>query len=294
MVARHVDVGDRVTKGQRLATLDDTDARLELQSAQAEEAAARIDLGRAVADLDRAHGLFAEGHIAKAALDRATSVQAEATSRADRAQRARVLAENRLAYAALTAEAEGIVTEVLAEPGQVLPSGQPVVVLANTDTLDVVFALPEQDLPRLSGATATATLWDEPDRSYALTLRDVSPDVDPTGRTYRVRMWLEAPDAAVSLGRTATVTLSHGAANPVIALPLAAILNDGAGAAVWRVAGQTQTLERVPVEVAAIEARVALVRADLAPGDAVVSLGAHKLDPARPVRVVEIVDVPER
>jgi multidrug efflux pump subunit AcrA (membrane-fusion protein) len=73
----------------------------------------------------------------------------------------------------------------------------------------------------------------------------------------------------------------------VAALPLAAVLNDGSGAAVWRLKpGQTE-VERVPVEIASLEGNVALIRGGLAEGDLVVSLGAHKIDPARAVRVVE-------
>ncbi len=98
LIPRLVDVGDMVTAGQVVARLDDTDARLELQVAEAELAAATTDLARATADLSRSLSLFAEGHVAQAALDRATSAAAEAHSRADRAVQARSLAANRLSY----------------------------------------------------------------------------------------------------------------------------------------------------------------------------------------------------
>jgi hypothetical protein len=51
-------------------------------------------------------------------------------------------------------------------------------------------------------------------------------------------------------------------------------------------------VERVGVTLATLDGRVALMRGGLSEGDVVVSLGAHKIDPARPVRVVETAAVP--
>ena len=120
-----------------------------------------------------------------------------------------------------------------------------------------------------------------------MSLRDISPDVDPAARTYRVRMSLAAPDGAVALGRTMTVTLRALAQAPVAELPLAAVMNDGQGAFVWRLGPDETTVQRVAVEVARLDDSRAQLRGGLAEGDLVISLGAHKIDPGRPVRVVE-------
>ncbi|NJS39576.1 MAG: efflux RND transporter periplasmic adaptor subunit [Rhodobacteraceae bacterium] len=293
ITARLVEVGDRVIKGQTLARLDDTDARLDLEAARAEAAAAATDLDRAQADLVRSRDLFAAGHVAQAALDRATSAAAEATSRADRAVKATALAENRLSYAILVAEADGVVTATPSEAGQVVGAGQPVVLVARTDALDVVFALPEASRALPETATATAELWGADSATYALTLRDISPDVDPVGRTYRVRMALDAPDAATALGRTMTIRFSTDNGAPVVALPLAAVLNDGEGPAVWRLQQGQDMVERVAVDLVSVNGDRALVQGPLVEGDRIVSLGAHKIDATRPVRVVETTATPE-
>jgi RND family efflux transporter MFP subunit len=293
ITARLVEVGDRVAKGQVVARLDDTDAKLDLEAARAEETAAATDLARARADLVRSRVLFAAGHVAQAALDRAISAEAEAASRADRAVQARALAENRLSYTTLLAESDGVVTATPAEVGQVVGAGQPVVSVARMDALDVVFALPEQSRALPETATATAELWGADGATYALTLRDISPDVDPVGRTYRVRMALDAADAATALGRTVTVRFFTETGAPAAALPLAAVLNDGEGPAVWRLPQERDLVERVPVELISVDGQVALVRGRLVEGDRIVSLGAHKIDATRPVRVVETTTTPE-
>lgn len=293
VMARLVDVGDRVTAGQIVARLDATDARLQLEAADAELSAARTDLARAEADARRSQNLFAEGHVAKAALDLVLTAEAEARSRADRAEQSHRLADNQLSYTDLVAEEDGVVTATLAEAGQVLSAGQPVLSVAREGAMDVVFALPEQQRGLVQTATASAEIWGNADKPYVLTLRDVSPDADPLGRTYRVRMRLTAPDNEAGFGRTVTVRLRTSGAKPAVALPLAALINDGTGASVWRLPPDADHVERVAVEVVAVQAQVALLRGPLNEGDTIISLGAQKIDPARAVRVVETARTPE-
>lgn len=285
VLRRLVDTGDRVRAGQPLAMLDDTDARLALAAAEAEVQAATTNLIRARAAADRSAHLLATGFLSQAGVDSADSDAAEARARLDRATRSRDLARNQMTYTTLLADSDGVVTGTSADAGQVLNVGQPIVTLASTDALEVEFAVPEQKRADLDGASASATPWGAEDRRYALTLREVSPDVDPASRTYRVRMSITAPDAQLSLGRTMTVELASGPEQPVIAVPLAAILNEGKGPVVWRIEGSL--VAPVDVTIVALDQSRALIRGNLAPGDRIVSLGAQKIDPARPVRVVE-------
>jgi RND family efflux transporter MFP subunit len=286
LLERLVSVGDRVTAGQEVARLDPADAQLDLEAAEADLAAARAELARAEAEASRSQRLLAAGHVSPAANERAATGAAEALGRVTRALRARDLAANRLDYMVLRASSDGVVTRELAEGGQVVSAGQAIVSVARTDQLDIVFALPEHKRAILEEAHATAKLWDEDSARYGLDLRDVSPDVEAATRTYRVRMAVQDADPRLTLGRTVTVTFAAAVEEPVAALPLAAVLNDGSGAAVWKLE-QGRRVTRVPVEIAALEGTVALIRGGLSEGDLVVSLGAHKIDPARAVRVVE-------
>ncbi len=273
LLERLVSVGDRVRAGEPIARLDPADAQLDLESAEAEDS--------------RSRRLLAAGHVSQAAHDRVAATTAEARGRAERAMRARDLAANRLDYMVLEASGDGVVTRELAEAGQVIAAGQPVISVARMDQLDVVFALPEQSREILAQQGALARLWDQDTASYPLQLRDVSPDVDPATRTYRVRMGILRPDEHVTLGRTVTITFSLPADRPVAALPLGAVLNDGHGAGVWRLTPDRQNVERVPVEIVALEGKRAMIAGGLREGDLVISLGAHKIDHARPVKVVE-------
>ncbi len=113
-----VNEGDRVRRGQVLAALDTREVSAGVGAAQAEVA-------RAEAELARTRDLFGKGWVPKARLD-----SAEAAAAAARAQR-----ESRgyaLRYARITAPSDGVVLARLAEPGQIVGAGAPVLNVSQT------------------------------------------------------------------------------------------------------------------------------------------------------------------
>ena len=143
ITTRVVNVGDRVQAGDVIARLDPTDLQLQVESAQAELSAATSNLTQAAADEQRFATLKARGYAAVADYDRKQAAKDEAEGRLERAQRALELARNQLAYAELKADADGVITTTLAEPGQVVAVGQAVVRLARQGEVEAVVALPE-------------------------------------------------------------------------------------------------------------------------------------------------------
>src|SRR5438270_482655 len=233
ITARIVNVGDHVRAGDAIAKLDPQDPQLQLESARAELYAATSNLAQAASDELRFASLKSRGYATVADYERKKAAKDEAEGRLERAQRALDLARNQLAYAELKAEADGVITATLAEPGQVVAIGQPVARLAHRGEMEAVVALPETWLGEARASQATIQLWAGPERRFTARLRELSPQADPMTRTYAARFTIENPDDAVALGMTATVTLTHGADASVAKLPLAAILNRGTGPSVY-------------------------------------------------------------
>ncbi|MGZ8372812.1 MAG: efflux RND transporter periplasmic adaptor subunit, partial [Rhodoplanes sp.] len=93
--------------------------KLQVESAEAEYAAAKSNRAQATADFERYVTLKARGFASIAEFDRKTAAKDEAEGRIERARRALDLARNRLNYAELKADADGVITATTAEPGQV-------------------------------------------------------------------------------------------------------------------------------------------------------------------------------
>jgi RND family efflux transporter MFP subunit len=110
-----VSEGDRIARGQLLATLDNTTVNAQLSAADAEET-------RAAGELRRSKALFAEGWVTKARLDTAQAAYDSARA----SVRARRFATD---TARIFAPSAGVILARPVEPSQVVDAGTPVLVV---------------------------------------------------------------------------------------------------------------------------------------------------------------------
>ncbi|MGA8172194.1 MAG: efflux RND transporter periplasmic adaptor subunit, partial [Methylocystis sp.] len=268
-----------------LATLDDTDLKLQKEQADAEYATSNVALMQTTADEARAIKLKKDGWTAQAALDRARAAAEEARGRNQRAARAVELAKNSLDYAVLRADTDGVVTQTSIEPGQVVAAGAPAIRIARAGELEAAVALPEAYASAAGAGEARLTLWSNPGKSYHAKLRELSPSADPATRNFAARFSILDADAAISLGMSATLAIASADATPVIDVPLSALYNQGSGPALWKVDAEGR-LSLSPVTVLRYESDTALVSGPLREGDNIVILGVQKLDAGQKARIV--------
>jgi RND family efflux transporter MFP subunit len=283
---RLVEVGAMVHAGQPLATLDEVDLKLQAEQADAELTAATGVLAQAAAAEGRTKELRQKGWSTEAQLDQAKAAADEARARLKRAERSVELTRNSLSYATLVADAPGVVTATLIEPGQVVAAGQAAIRVARLAEKEVVVAIPETLLERAKSGEARVSIWSEPGKTYVARLRELAPSADPATRTYLAKFSLPTAGAEVHLGMTAMLTLSEPAGERVARLPLSALLNQGAGPAVYVADAATGAIALKPVKVKAYESNDVLISNGVEEGANVVALGVQKLDPAEKVRVV--------
>jgi RND family efflux transporter MFP subunit len=282
---RLVEVGQTVDVGQPLATLDEVDLKLQAEQAEAEFRAATGVLAQAAAAETRARELKAKGWTTDAQMDQARASADEARARLNRAERSVELTRNSLSYATLEADARGVVTATMIEPGVVVSAGQPAVRVARFAEKEAVVAIPETLLERAKTGSASVTLWSDPDRKYAARLREIAPAADPATRTYLAKFSLPGVGDDVSIGMTATLTLADPASTRVARLPLSALFSEGTGPSLY-VVNDKGEVRLKPVTVKSYESKDVLITAGVSEGDQVVALGVQKLDPHQTVRVV--------
>src|ERR1700744_1156069 len=151
---RLVEVGDTVNVGQPLATPHELDLRLQAEQADAELHAATGVLAQAAAAEQRAIDLRAKGWATDAQLDQARAAADEARARLNRAERSVHLPKNTLSYATLEADARGVVTATLVEPGQVVAAGQTAIRVARFSEKEAWVAIPETLVDRAKTGSA--------------------------------------------------------------------------------------------------------------------------------------------
>src|SRR4051812_17394814 len=271
---RLVEVGQTVDVGQPLATLDEVDLKLQAEQAEAEFSAATGVLAQAAASEQRAKDLRAKGWTTDAQLDAARAAADEARARLERAERSVGLTRNSLSYATLMADSRGVVTATLIEPGQVVALGQTAIRVARLAEKEAVVAIPETLLGRAKDGAASVTLWSDPDRKYTAKLREIAPSADPATRTYLAKFSLPQADEKVSLGMTATLTLSDAETSRVARVPLSALFSQGGDPSLYVVDGSGEVTLK-PVAVKAYESSDVVITGGVGEGARVVVLGVQ-------------------
>ncbi len=277
LVERLVQVGDQVKSGQVLARIDPQDLELAETAARAELAAAEVERSRTGADLARYTRLRESGFISKAEFDQRRAAHDAATARAAQARAALKGQSNKAEYSILHADADGVVTAVDAEVGQVLAAGQPVLRLARTAEKEVAFQIPEGRLQAVRDlGRASVTLWTGGPAIEA-TVREISASADPATRAFAARVSLHDASDSVQFGMTATVRFATPVEQPLAQVPLSALLRNGDGAAVWVLDPQSMVVKRQPVEVLTMTDTQAVLGPGLPGGTEVVTAGVHLL-----------------
>ncbi len=290
VLERLVDAGQTVKRGQLLLRMDPIDLRLAANAQQESVAAAKARAEQASDEEARYRDLRGTGAISASAYDQVKAAADSAKAQLKAAQAQAEVAGNTTRYAELVADADGVVMETLAEPGQVVGAGQTVVRIARSGKREAVIHVPETLRPTV-GSNAQATLFGSEGTPVQARLRQLSDSADRVTRTFEARYVLEGPLAQAPLGTTVTVRLPGGArpGAPALRVPLGAIVDEGQGAAVWQVQG-TQVSRR-PVSIASIEDDHAYVTGSLKEGDTIVALGAHLLREGASVRLADAVPV---
>jgi multidrug efflux system membrane fusion protein len=286
-VARYVDVGAQVERGKVLARLDPQDAQLGVEAARAQLAAAEADHALAATELERYRDLYGRKFVSQAVLDAHETTFNTTQARLEQARAQVATARNQSSYTALIAEADGVITAVNLEPGQVVAAGQPVMRFARPEEKEVAISVPESRLAELRDASdIRISVWAAPDQFYRGRIREIAPTADPVTRTFAARIAVLDANGSVRLGMTANVTLGNGAPAEVISVPLTALTEADGGPAVWVFDPQTSKVNLRPVMVSAYREDGVVVRNGLNPNEIVVTAGVHKLLPGETVRVV--------
>lgn len=285
IVQRPVNLGDRVKGGQALAELDPADLRFGQDAARAGLAAAKVSYEQTAADYKRYEDLRAQGFISAAELERRNSGLEAAKAQFDQARAQAGLQTNQAAYAALTADAPGVITAVFADVGAVVGAGSPVVSLAHDGPRDVVFAVPEDQLAifrRLLGKPGgvSVTVWGG-SAVLPATVREVAAAADPASRTFQVKA--DLPAGSVELGQTATVHVELAPADGKLRLPMQAVAGSAGESHVWVLDKSTMKVREQPVVVLRPEGDALVIDSGLKTGDTVVTAGAHVLTPGQQV-----------
>lgn len=272
-----VDVGERVKRGQVLATIDSREVGAD--RSRANGAAARVAVAKE--NLERQRRLFEEGVASRTAVAEAEREVAEAS--ADLAAlRASLSVVGKSAGGAggyaLEAPFDGVVTVRGATVGELVEANELIVEVVDPSAVWAELDVPEMDLGGVvPGRRVAVTLDALPGRELQGTVSSVAPAVDPTTRTAKARVPLANADGALHANMFGRARVLRGAERPAVLVPRAAVQRAGGVPLVFvKLADDLFVVRRVTLGAAGSERSIE-IEDGLSPGEPVVTTGSFLL-----------------
>ncbi|MBR7748033.1 efflux RND transporter periplasmic adaptor subunit [Undibacterium sp. BYS107W] len=291
IVARKVELGTVVKRGQVLMQLDPQDLLLGQAQARAGLSAAESNRDLAKAELKRYQELREKNFVAQAVLDAKETAYKAAQASYEQAKAALSNQSNQAGYASLVADIDGVVTGIEAEVGQVVAAGTPVVRVAKAGDMDVVVGVPEDKINSIRQLNEIKVkLWANSGEVYAAKLRELSPIADPVTRTFVAKIALPNNAKDVQLGMTANVLFGMKSEVQMVRLPLTALFQEKNVSSVWIV--ESGAVKLVPVQIGSTSGEDVLISSGIQAGQTVVTAGVNLLKVGQKVHILGVESAP--
>lgn len=279
-----------------IRVLSEADARIEKIGFQPGET---VEAGHVLFELDsrRQQAMLAEGEarlaLAQSELKRGEELLASKTIPEQEIERLRAAAlaaeaqvkllKAELEDLTIKAPFRGAVSDRQVSVGQFVRRGDELVLLIQTDPLELVFQVPERYVGQIRlGQQIQLGIVAFPDETFAGEVGYVSPKLDETSRTLLVKVFLKNADGRLRAGMFGSVDLTFRAKDDALILPQTAVLNDADQIYVVAVDAENKAAFK-PVKTGLQLAGQVEIVEGLAEGDIVVVEGYQKLGPGSPV-----------
>jgi multidrug efflux pump subunit AcrA (membrane-fusion protein) len=181
----------------------------------------------------------------------------------------------------------GTVLQAPLHPGDTVSTGSAVFVIGDLSVLEIETFVPERYANAARrGLAAQVSLEALPGETFAASVYEVSPVLDPASRTLRIRLRFDRPDERIRAGMFATVSLVTNSRRDVPVIPRSSVINTYGSWIVFVVDDDNRARRKVISPGLESEMLIEVLEG-VEIGDRVVSVGQNFLSDGDPVRVVE-------
>lgn len=203
-----VDVGDRVKKGQVLATISNQDILAKRAQADALIAEAKAAVGSAQKDFDRFTALYGQQSATAKELDNVTLQYSAAKARVQGAQQMRNEINAMLGYTTLLAPFSGTVTQKLADAGSMASPGMPILTVEQTGNFEITASVPEHSIGQLKPGAEAKVHIAAANKTFTGKISELNQSSQYTGGQYTINITIPADQRqGLYAGMYANITL---------------------------------------------------------------------------------------
>lgn len=272
----YVKEGQRVSKGQRLAKIDDGGLSSQVAQQEAQLALAKTTFERQERLWEQKIGSEIQYLQAKTNYEAAKNTTNQLRSQ--------------LGKTIITAPFSGVIDDIISDPGQVVVPGQtPIIRLVNLSDMYVKASIPETYLTNIKKGTRVEVNLASINENFTGTVRQVSNYINPNNRSFEIQVEIPNKDGNVKPNLIATVKVNDYSAENAITIPENILQENAAGetiAYVYKpIDDSTGVAKRIIIETGLSYGNHTEVKSGLKKGDTIIKEGAKTLRDGQKVTI---------
>ncbi|WP_047416422.1 efflux RND transporter periplasmic adaptor subunit [Cellulophaga sp. Hel_I_12] len=242
----HVNVGDKVQKGQLLVSINNADLQAKRAQVNAGITQATVGFENAQKDYNRFKSLFADKSASQKEMDDMTANFEIAKAQLESAKQMKNEVNAQFTYSNITAPFSGIVTSKNVEAGNMANPGMPLISIEAPGNFEVMAMVPETEISEIKNGSTVAVLVKSINQTIKGKVSEVSTSAKNTGGQYLVKIDLDKTDAAILSGMFTTVQfpVERKAKTELVLIPIEAIITNGQLSGVYTVSQSNTAILR--------------------------------------------------
>ena len=201
----HVNVGDKVAKGQLLISINNTDLEAKKAQVNASITQAKAVFINAEKNYNRFQTLYKSNSVTQKEMDDMTANYQMAKAGLEAAHQLKNEVNSQFVYSNIIAPFSGVITSRNIENGDMAKPGMPLISLENQNGFEVIAMVPESEITTIKNGTEVQVLVKSLNSTIKGKVKEVSSSAKNSGGQYLVKVNLEKANSSVLSGMFATV-----------------------------------------------------------------------------------------
>ena len=242
----HVNVGDKVSKGQLLVSINNSDLQAKRAQVNAGITEATAAFNNAQKDYNRFKNLLADNSASQKEMDDMTANFEMAKARLESANQMKNEISAQFAYSNITAPFSGTITSKNVQAGNMANPGMPLISLETPGNFEVMAMVPETEISEIINGTTVAVLVKSINQTIQGKVIEVSTSAKNTGGQYLVKIDLDKTEANILSGMFTTVQfpVKRKGISGMTLIPTEAIVTNGQLSGVYTVSQSNTAILR--------------------------------------------------
>ncbi|MCM4158135.1 efflux RND transporter periplasmic adaptor subunit [Gramella sp. AN32] len=242
----HVNIGDKVKKGQLLVSINNSDLQAQIAQVNAKITEASAAYNSAEKDYERFKALFEENSASQKELDDITANYEMAKARLEAARQMKNETESQFAYVNIRAPFSGVITNKFVEEGTMANPGMPLLALEAPGAFEVRTTVPESEISSIQLGTPVKVLVKSIDKTIDGKVSEVGISAKNTGGQYPVKISLLETNADILSGMYVSVQfpIEKTETSQAVLVPESAIITRGDLKGIYTVSNQNTAMLR--------------------------------------------------